>query len=343
MTTGILALLLAALLQTNAPAGNAEAGKKAWQMTGGGLGPNQPPGKLWCGNCHGMNGEGGFGPDLAGRGLSFAQFRRAVRQPWGIMPRYPEEHMSEQAIADVYAWLSALPKVAEPAAWKTPAPAPAPRGPYLLTVTGCYQCHGAGMNNPRRIVGGDFGEAFDAELFTKVIYNHHEYYPQNQMGLFNPARVQVSTLNEIYQHLFKELGIRVPVSAALEGGQASGGNTTYTLAVTNDGVKGKGLTAGDLTVALALPAGAKVVTTTGDSYAGVKRDPKINGGADAAVWTLPALAPGERRTYTVTLAGQGTPAAAFKGSIVTWQKPALGERAPSRADSVNVAIPQPAR
>ena len=41
--------------------------------------------KLWagpetqCRNCHGAKGEGGFGPDLAGRKLTAAQFTQAVR------------------------------------------------------------------------------------------------------------------------------------------------------------------------------------------------------------------------------------------------------------------------
>jgi hypothetical protein len=213
-----------------------------------------------------------------------------------------------------------------------------------MTVTGCYQCHGAGMGNPRRVLGGEFGAALDAEQFTKVIYNHDEYYPQNQMGLFNPARVQPSTVREIYQFLFKDLGIRVPVSATLKmAGEAGGGNSTYRLALSNDGEAGKGLTAEEITVAVALPPGAKVVSTTGDGYAGIKRDPKINGGADAAVWKISALRPGDRLTCTLTLAGPAAPLAGFKGSVVTWEKPALGESAPSRADSVNVAMPQPAR
>ena len=41
--------------------------------------------QLFCKNCHGKNGEGAFGPDLAGRGLSAAQFGQAVRKPWGVI------------------------------------------------------------------------------------------------------------------------------------------------------------------------------------------------------------------------------------------------------------------
>jgi hypothetical protein len=70
---------------------------------------------------------------------------------------------------------------------------------------------------------------------------------------------------------------------------------SYTVQVTNAGVKGKGLTAEDLTVEIA-----------GD-------------GKTVATWQLPRLAAGERHQFTVTLAA---PAAALKGTI-RWARPAV--------------------
>ena len=72
------ALLIAALAPVAAVAqtGVVADGKTVWE------GPTQ------CRNCHGKAGEGGFGPDLAGRGLSVAEFSQAVRKPWGVMPRF---------------------------------------------------------------------------------------------------------------------------------------------------------------------------------------------------------------------------------------------------------------
>ena len=61
--------------------------------------------KLWtgpesqCRNCHGVKGEGGFGPDLAGRKLTAAQFTHAVRNPWGIMPAYIDSQISDNELA----------------------------------------------------------------------------------------------------------------------------------------------------------------------------------------------------------------------------------------------------
>jgi len=59
--------------------------------------------QLFCKNCHGKDGEGAFGPDLAGRGLSANQFRQAVRKPWGIMPAFTEEQLSDAEIAGLAA------------------------------------------------------------------------------------------------------------------------------------------------------------------------------------------------------------------------------------------------
>ncbi|MDO8793257.1 MAG: cytochrome c [Vicinamibacterales bacterium] len=338
MTHGLLALLLLGALQAAPVSGNADAGKKQWQTRPGGAGPNQAAGTLWCSNCHGMNAEGGFGPDLAGRGLSIAQVRRAVRQPWGIMPRYPEASVSEETLANLTAWFASLPKVAEPAAWKTPLPPAEPRGPYLMTVSGCYQCHGALMTNPRRVLGGEFGASLDFPLFTKVIYDHHEYYPQNQMGLFSKDRLTEPTLREIYQYLLVDLGIRVPVTAALSGSTSAGGQTTHRLTVGNDGESGKGLVAGDVTVAVVVPPGAKVVSATGPGYAGVQRDSAINGGAEVAVWRVPRIGPKEQQAFSLTLGGE-VASASLKGSVVRWATPALGPAAASRADSVVVTLP----
>src|ERR1700712_3039242 len=75
---------------------------------------------LFCKNCHGKNGEGAMGPDLAGRGLSAAQFQQEVRKPWGVMPAFVESQLSDAEIAGLAAYFGSLPKVAEPAAWRVP-------------------------------------------------------------------------------------------------------------------------------------------------------------------------------------------------------------------------------
>ena len=160
---------------------------------------------------------------------------------------------------------------------------------------------------------------------------------QNQMGLFSRDRLTEATLREIYQYLFVDLGVRVPVSGVLTRTRTVEGHSTHTLAVTNEGAAGKGLVAEALTFALVVPDGANVISTTGVGYKGLRRDSALAGGAQVAVWELPKIAAGEKRTYTITMSGD-IPSTALKGSIVTWAKPALGPGAASRADSVSIAL-----
>ncbi|MDB5761919.1 MAG: hypothetical protein JWQ21_914 [Herminiimonas sp.] len=108
--------LLAALLYTsfanaadpNAPAGSAERGKQLFI-------------KNTCISCHGTLGQGGergAGPRLAPNPFPFVAVQMQLRQPRGEMPRYPVEFVSDQDLADIYAYLSSIP--AGPAAKDIP-------------------------------------------------------------------------------------------------------------------------------------------------------------------------------------------------------------------------------
>src|SRR5580693_3069541 len=80
-----------------ATAGKADAGRAFWQAQ-------------MCQYCHGVDGEGAWGPDLAGRGLSEAQIKHSLRQPYGLMPAYTETQVSDQTVADLQAFFATLPK-----------------------------------------------------------------------------------------------------------------------------------------------------------------------------------------------------------------------------------------
>src|SRR6202049_172767 len=100
-------------------------------------------------HCRGIHADGGFGPDLAGRGLSAAQVLRAVRRPWGVMPAFVESQISNQEAANLAAYFATLPKVDEPDDWNVEVPAGAPPGQVTMITMGCGQCHGATFNGPR--------------------------------------------------------------------------------------------------------------------------------------------------------------------------------------------------
>jgi mono/diheme cytochrome c family protein len=80
-----------------APAGNAANGKLLYV-------------KIGCYQCHSEQGQGGTqGPRLGPRPIPFQAFLRYTRTPTGEMPPYKAKVMSDRDVADVYAFLQALP------------------------------------------------------------------------------------------------------------------------------------------------------------------------------------------------------------------------------------------
>ena len=312
--------------------GNAETGKTLWAGN-----------TLQCRNCHGAAGEGGFGPDLAGRRLVFEQFRHGVREPWRIMPAYTEKQISDQAMVNLIAYFDSLPRVAQTGAWRVPLPAGAPIGQQLLISTiGCGQCHGPLYADSR----GDAGAAgADFEWFAALVYTHTEASPEERrlsgdnpdnpirMGNYSRTQVPEATLRQIWQWVSVDLGLRVPIEARLSAGVPASANATYTLTVENAGVAGKGLTAEEISIALTLPAGSTVVNTNGAGYQGVRRD--AQSGTDVATWNVARMAPKDKQTYAITLSPPAAGAQRLRG-VVRWSKPAFGD---GSTDSANIALP----
>lgn len=311
--------------------GTAEAGKAHYTF-----------GNTSCSNCHGLNGEGRYGPALAGRNITYARFRTYVRSPLGRMPAYPASELSDQEIADMAVYFASLPPAPKPTEWRTPLPEGAPRGQQLaIAMIGCAQCHGATVTTPRHgaaEVSGDF------EWFKHQVYEHTTAHREQmaildqdpgldpvtpghagppgrnrlRMGNYTRTLLPEKTLREIWDWM-QTLGVYLPVLRAnVKAGAPGPDGVTYTVEVVNAGVKGKGITNEDVTVSLALPAGAKVVTATGP-YQGVKADAAAK--SDVALWRVPRMAAGDRQTFTLTLA---QPAAALRG-VIRWATPKVNE------------------
>lgn len=95
----LLVLVLAgtAAAQQPPPPGDAAKGRRTYMANG-------------CQNCHGSVGQGGGpGPVVAQTRMTYPAFARQMRTPMNIMPAYATPLMSDQDLADVYAYLKGLP------------------------------------------------------------------------------------------------------------------------------------------------------------------------------------------------------------------------------------------
>ena len=86
-----------ALAQQSTPAGSAQNGKRLYERDG-------------CWECHGWAGQGGRdGARLADTALTTAQLTRYVRKPTGAMPAYIDKVVTDQELADIWAYLKSMP------------------------------------------------------------------------------------------------------------------------------------------------------------------------------------------------------------------------------------------
>ena len=168
-----------------APIGHKEAGKAYWEQ------PN-----TFCNECHGEHAQGAYGPDLAGRQLTYEQVRHQIRTPWGAMPRWTPQQISDQTIADLHAYLTSLPGVAKPGPWKKTVPPHASLAVRYFTESyGCAQCHGTDI---KLVLLGPVTGTLDFARFTQVVYKHDSAFPSGRMGSFSPDRLPVSVLRVIW-------------------------------------------------------------------------------------------------------------------------------------------------
>ena len=80
-----------------APRGNAANGKKIFSSDG-------------CYECHGYEGQGGSaGARLAPRPIAYTAFVNYIRHPTNQMPPYTAKVVSDQELADIYAFLLSIP------------------------------------------------------------------------------------------------------------------------------------------------------------------------------------------------------------------------------------------
>jgi len=96
--TMLLIVAMPAFAQEKAPEGSAERGKQHFT-------------KYMCYACHGTVGQGadrGTGPQIAPKVLPYPAFALQVRNPRLDMPAFRKEFVSDQELADIYAYLSTV-------------------------------------------------------------------------------------------------------------------------------------------------------------------------------------------------------------------------------------------
>jgi len=93
VTFGLLLTVITLSACNSTTTGNAENGQKWYKMHN-------------CNACHGEKGDGGRGPDITTIDMGFGSFVKKLRKKDApIMPPYPEEKISEQDAADIFAYL----------------------------------------------------------------------------------------------------------------------------------------------------------------------------------------------------------------------------------------------
>jgi mono/diheme cytochrome c family protein len=90
-------MLVAAIAGAQAPAtGNTTNGKRLFEKDG-------------CYQCHGYAAQGGRdGARLAATSMTAPAFIRYVRRPFGAMPAFTAKVLSDQELADIYAYLKSF-------------------------------------------------------------------------------------------------------------------------------------------------------------------------------------------------------------------------------------------
>jgi mono/diheme cytochrome c family protein len=92
---------LSAQAPAPAPPGNAMNGAKIYVSYG-------------CYQCHGFAAQGGPGTKLAPKPIAFAAFTKYVRKPTQQMPPYTAKVVTDQELADIYAFLLTIPAPPDP-------------------------------------------------------------------------------------------------------------------------------------------------------------------------------------------------------------------------------------
>ena len=101
LTVAAAATGIVVLAATTAFAQDTQAGNQLYQEKG-------------CWTCHGTEGQGGRGPNIAPGPLPYAAFAAYVRMPALEMPPYSEALVSDAELQNIHAYLESIPELLDP-------------------------------------------------------------------------------------------------------------------------------------------------------------------------------------------------------------------------------------
>jgi mono/diheme cytochrome c family protein len=149
--------------------------------------------KAGCDTCHGANGQGtAAAPRIAGTSRQLQAFIAYVRKPMGTMPPQGGQVVSDQALADIYAFLRTAPAAAP----SQSAPAGrAETGAMLFRKVGCWQCHA------NEAQGGAAGPRIGPDPIPFARFTQYVRGPTGDMPPYTDKVLSNQDLADIYAFL----------------------------------------------------------------------------------------------------------------------------------------------
>jgi mono/diheme cytochrome c family protein len=181
--------------------GDAARGQEVWQQVN-------------CKSCHGATGEGAFAGPRAGDGKTVEEWIDQVRTPRANMPTFSETQISDQAIADMHAYMQTLTAPASFTPKQFPFPADAHAGLTLMAQKRCVACHGDG----KQLVQARFvsqGREVTSEAVVKQLRTPAQFMP-----MFSTTQVSDEQAGQIADYL-KSLTTAAPTTLPKSGSESS--------------------------------------------------------------------------------------------------------------------------
>jgi len=146
-----------------------------------------------CVACHGAQGQGtAMGIQIAPPPLELPALISYVRQPTGKMPPFASGAVSDQQLADIYAFLTS---VAPPPLAGAALTGNVDNGKKLFAAYGCYECHG------RQGAGASTGPRIGPPVISLIAILRYVRAPTGQMPPYTAKVVSDQDLTDIYTYL----------------------------------------------------------------------------------------------------------------------------------------------